>query len=194
MTNEQKQCLLRYLGYYTGDVDGIWGKGSKEATTDFQENNDLKADGIFGSATKTKIIEHISKGTGFKKTETKPNGKPGDFWADIKYFNKNEFACKCDGKYCKGYPVEMQEKVIRVLDRVRGNLGKPATVTSGIRCTRHNANVGGVSNSRHLSGKAVDFCIPGVSQSKLLAEVQKDPNVRYAYAIKNSNAVHVDVA
>ena len=25
MTIEQKQCLLRYLGYYAGIIDGIWG-------------------------------------------------------------------------------------------------------------------------------------------------------------------------
>ena len=27
MTNKQKQCLLTYLGYDTGGVDGLWGIG-----------------------------------------------------------------------------------------------------------------------------------------------------------------------
>ena len=36
MTIEQKQCLLRYLGYYAGAIDGIWGEASQQATISFQ--------------------------------------------------------------------------------------------------------------------------------------------------------------
>lgn len=32
------QCLLFYLGYYVGDVDGIWGQLSKVAITAFQKD------------------------------------------------------------------------------------------------------------------------------------------------------------
>lgn len=195
MTNEQKQCLLRYLDYYDGDVDGVWGAESKKATKAFQEANGLSADGVFGTATKKKVLEHIYKETGFKKKTavSSTSNKTGDFWDDIKYFKKSEFACKCGGKYCKGYPAEPQEKLIRVAERVREHFGKPATVTSGLRCTKHNANEGGVSNSRHLSGKAMDFCIQGVSGATLLAYVQKQPEIRYAYII-SGNYVHMDIA
>ena len=31
MTAIQKQCLLTYLGYDTGGVDGIWGDKSRQA-------------------------------------------------------------------------------------------------------------------------------------------------------------------
>lgn len=195
MTNEQKQCLLRYLEYYDDDVDGVWGTESKKATKAFQEANGLSPDGVFGNATKKKILEHIYKETGFKKkvVVSSASSKTGDFWDDIKYFKKSEFACKCGGKYCKGYPAEPQEKLIRVAERVREHFGKPATVTSGLRCTKHNANEGGVSNSRHLSGKAMDFCIQGVSGTTLLAYVQKQPEIRYAYII-SGNYVHMDIA
>lgn len=195
MTNEQKQCLLRYLDYYDGDVDGIWGAESKKATKAFQEANGLSADGIFGSKTEKKVLEHIYKGTGFKKktTASSTSNKTGDFWDEIKYFKKSEFACKCGGKYCKGYPAEPQEKLIRVAERVREYFGKPATVTSGLRCTKHNANQGGVTNSRHLSGKAMDFCVQGVSGATLLAYVKKQPEIRYAYII-SGNYVHMDIA
>ena len=37
MTAKQKQCLLAYLGYYTGAIDGIWGEKSRQATEDFQK-------------------------------------------------------------------------------------------------------------------------------------------------------------
>ena len=36
MTDTQKQCLLKYLGYYDGAVDGIFGRASTGATKAFQ--------------------------------------------------------------------------------------------------------------------------------------------------------------
>ena len=36
MTTKQRQNLLAYLGYYSGDIDGIWGEKSQQATIDFQ--------------------------------------------------------------------------------------------------------------------------------------------------------------
>ena len=33
----------------------------------------------------------------------------------------------------------------------------PLNVNSGLRCTRHNADVGGVWNSLHLTGHAIDL-------------------------------------
>ena len=73
MTNEQKQCLLLYLGYYTGKVDGIWGSKSTAATKDFQKDNNLTPNGVFGSATQKKAIAHVGAGTGFKKTASATN-------------------------------------------------------------------------------------------------------------------------
>ena len=32
MTTKQKQCLLMYLGYYEGKIDGDFGNASKGAT------------------------------------------------------------------------------------------------------------------------------------------------------------------
>ena len=45
MTIKQKQNLLAYLGYYVGNIDGEWGTLSKTATTAFQKDFGLKADG-----------------------------------------------------------------------------------------------------------------------------------------------------
>lgn len=39
MTTKQKQRQLYYLGYYGGEIDGIWGAGSKAATVSFQKDN-----------------------------------------------------------------------------------------------------------------------------------------------------------
>lgn len=199
MTVKQKQNLLAYLGYYKGNIDGIWGKLSEAATREFQQDfGGLVADGICGTETEKALKHAVSYGLpGNKEEETTdaPEAKEeitesGDFWDGIKYFKKSEFACKC-GKYCNGYPDEMKKGVITVADRTREHFGSAAIVSSGLRCKQHNANVGGVANSRHLTGRAMDFCVRGKTSAQVLAYVQKQPEIRYAYAI-DSQYVHMD--
>lgn len=115
-----------------------------------------------------------------------------NWWDNIKHFDREEFRCKCGGKYCNGYPAEPAQLLVQVADRVREHFGAPAIVSSGVRCKTHNANVGGVSNSRHMSGKAMDFCVRGKTAAQVLAYVQQQPEIRYAYAI-DSCYVHMDV-
>ena len=78
-------------------------------------------------------------------------------------------------------------------NRVREALGVPIYNTSGVRCQGHNRAVGGVENSLHLIGKAVDFYAPGKSAGELLAIAKAQPEIVYAYAIDGS-AVHMNVA
>ena len=185
MTLKQKQALLAYLGYYDGPLDGLWGEKSQRATIDFQrsymEQEDV--DGIFGAATEKRILEVIASGEQPKK--------PTDFWLGIRYFQRTEFRCPC-GK-CGGFPVEPDENLVRLADQVREHFGAPATVSSGVRCQAHNDELpGSAKNSYHLRGKAVDFCVRGISGAKLLAYVKQLP-VHYAYQIKGSDFVHMDV-
>lgn len=181
MTIKQKQCLLCYLSLYSGAIDGSWGPQSVEGTKAFQRKYDLTVDGVFGPETEKQILSVISG-----------DENSGDWWGDIRYFRPEEFKCKC-GTYCDGYPARMQETLVRTADRVRANFDAPVTVSSGVRCTKHNANVGGVANSRHLSGKAMDFCVAGKTAKQVLAYVQTQPEIRYAYAI-DERFVHMDIA
>lgn len=48
---KEVQRRLKQWGYYTGSVDGIYGKGTIEAVKRFQKKNGLTADGICGRAT-----------------------------------------------------------------------------------------------------------------------------------------------
>lgn len=167
MTNMQKQCLLAYLGYYTGQIDGQLGSMSTAACRAFQADYGLTADGICGTMTQKMLIGAIA-GTAAKverpsEAEQGDTGKPntGTFWDDIKHFKREEFRCQCKGKYCNGFPVEPQEKMVRTVDEIRRRLGVPVTIVesggSGVRCPVHNANVGGVANSNHLTGNAADL-------------------------------------
>jgi len=45
------QTRLKDLGFYTGEVDGAFGKGTKSAVTLFQKQHNLDADGIAGQMT-----------------------------------------------------------------------------------------------------------------------------------------------
>ena len=154
MTVRQKQCLLAYLGYYAGEVDGVWGDASRKATEEFQRENQLAVDGVFGDSTAACIREVIASG---EVADGETNG--ADWWKDIRYFRRGEFRCPC-GR-CGGFPVEPQESMVRTVDEIRHRLGVPVSVVdgggSGVRCAAHNAEVGGVSNSQHLYGLAADL-------------------------------------
>lgn len=189
MTNKQKQHLLAYLSYYTGEIDGKWGGESKAATARFQEDYYLDPDGIFGKLTEAKILEVI--GSGVKAPKDAEEAAPGDFWDEIEYFTRDEFACPCPR--CGGFPAESEEKLVRLAEQVRKHFDAPAIISSGVRCQAHNDELpGSVPNSRHVRGKAADFRIKGKTGAEVLAYVQTLPNVRYAYNI-DGTYVHMDV-
>jgi uncharacterized protein YcbK (DUF882 family) len=68
----------------------------------------------------------------------------------------------------------MNQLLIAKLENIRCQLDSAIIVTSGVRCVIRNREVGGIENSRHLSGGAVDCYAPGFSvyQLKQAAENQ----------------------
>lgn len=107
-----------------------------------------------------------------------------DFWSTVKYFTRSEFACKCGGKYCDGYPVEPDTTLVMMLDLIREDAGVPCIISSGIRCETHNAKVGGVWNSWHLKGKAADFTLQGKTAAQVIQYAQKySDHIKEIYAI-----------
>lgn len=189
MTDKQKQHLLGYLGYYAGVPDGIWGRLSGEATRAFQAGYGLEPDGIFGAETEKRILEVIASGE--QPVEKEAEEAP-DWWKEIRYFTREEFKCKCGGQYCDGYPAEMQEAVVKIADAARLHFGRPAHVISGLRCERWNAHEGGVANSQHMYGEAIDLRIDGVDSETLRRFVASCPGHRYSYCINSTN-VHFDI-
>ena len=120
---------------------------------------------------------------------------PRDWWQNIRYWTREEFKCRCGeyhAPYCDGYPAEPDRILVELADQVRAHFGKPGIRSSGLRCPRHNRDCGGVTNSRHLSGKALDFRIQATPAAQVLAYVQTLPQVRYAYAI-DQDYIHMDV-
>jgi hypothetical protein len=191
MTTKQKQNLLAYLGYYVGSIDGIWGTLSKTAMDAFKKDfNGLDVPGIPENAPE-KALKHAVAYDLFKTEPVKD--ETGTFWDEIEYFTRDEFKCKCGGKYCNGYPSEPDERMVRIANQLRKNLGVPVTIVSGLRCKTWNAIQGGVSNSQHMYGEAADIYVKGVSQSRVEQELDKIGGVRYHYPITGSSNVHFDV-
>lgn len=113
---------------------------------------------------------------------------------DFPNFKYSEFKCQCGGKYCNGYPVPFSYVLAANLQNVRDHFGKPLHITSPLRCVKHNADVGGVKNSKHTKGWACDFWISGVSYDELAAYVKTLPYFNYCYRVKkNQNVIHYDI-
>ena len=173
MTIMQIQCLLTYLGYFPGSIDGVDGRNTQGAIRAFQADYGLTVDGIPGAATQKMLIGAIA-GTAVRVEKPERSDAPttGTFWDDIRYFTREEFRCQCGGKYCNGFPAEPAEETVRMADEIRRRAGVPLNVNSGVRCKRHNAEVGGVSNSLHTTGQAVDLS-GAISPEKLYAIAQE---------------------
>lgn len=195
---KQRQMNLKFLGFYSKNIDGIEGNGTKQAYRDFQKAYGLVVDGIFGVKTNVKLIETIKAEQ--MKLGVKVDGVAGEIttnarnnqlnWNNIKYFKQSEFTCKCG---CGLNNMDL--KVVKIADEIRMHFGQACIVNSGTRCTSHNKKVGGVSNSRHLTGKAVDLYVKNISVTTLLAytkELVKQGKLRYTYLIAG-NAVHIDI-
>lgn len=60
-------------------------------------------------------------------------------------FSRAEFECQCG---CGADSISMD--LIRRLQEVRDALGQPMRVTSGVRCSTHNTNIGGSFKSSHV--------------------------------------------
>jgi len=186
MTVKQIQHLLAYLGYYDGAVDGIWGNRSAGAASRFQRDyGSLKVDGIAGELTQQALRLAVANGM-------PPKEDSGTFWENIRYWTREEFRCRCGGKYCDGFPAEPSETLVMLVDDLRGKAGRPAHASSGLRCPAWNAIQGGVANSRHLTGRALDFYVEGLTGQQLLSLAQGDSRTRYAYII-DGPYIHVDV-
>ena len=107
-----------------------------------------------------------------------------DWWKHIKYFKPQEFDCPCCGVNM------MQQDFVDRLDKAREIAGIPFRITSGYRCPRHNAQVGGVPHSAHIKGLAADIeAFEAGERWKIITALIKAGFVRLGIG---KNFIHVD--
>ena len=85
-------------------------------------------------------------------------------------FKKAEFECKCGCEMPMDVFFNIQ-KLANQLQYVRDFLELPITLTNAYRCRSHNKEVGGVSDSQHILGKAADLQVKGLTTAELYTAV-----------------------
>lgn len=168
MSNKQKQLQLKHLGYYTGEIDGIFGTLSKEATKKFQRDYGLVVDGSFGPITENKSIlvwKDIQSKLNVRGYNIEVDGYCGnntihaitqfqkDYLLQVdsicgsetrRYLNAWAYAKNFKlsefrcPKLCNGYPVNVNPELLYVCQDIRNHFGKSFNITSGIRCKTYN--------------------------------------------------------
>lgn len=83
----------------------------------------------------------------------------GDSIQFTKNFNSDEFECPGSDEH------KILKELVDKLQQLRDKYGKSITITSGYRSPEYNAKIGGVTNSQHILGRAVD--ITGKDLNKL---------------------------
>ena len=197
MTLKQKQALLSYLGYYDGQLDGLWGEQSQKATEAFQRDYQLTVDGIFGAATEKRILEVVASGEEpAQQPQTAPEtGGAADWWKEIRYFKPNEENICCPCPRCVGKREYPTEALMKIADSIREELG-PMVPSSVRRCQAHNDELSGsAKNSRHIIGKAMDFNCPKSTPAQIESCLTRRKNageIRYWYRM-SSGWYHFDI-
>lgn len=83
--------------------------------------------------------------------------------------------------------------VDNLLDPIRERFAVPMTITSGYRCERLNKLVGGVDNSQHMKGEAVDFWFPSFSHKEMIEaffEIAENFNFDQLIYYKKKGIIH----
>ena len=60
-----------------------------------------------------------------------------------------------------------------LLQDIRDIIGKPMTISSGVRCPELNKKVGGTADSRHQKGLAADIQVKGMSAMEVFDAIRK---------------------
>lgn len=184
MTTKQVQCLLCYLGYDPGDIDGVSGKNTIAAVKRFQADYGLTADGDAGAATQ-KMLTGAVAGTAVKvEKPVDAAEKAEEEAAAVQYgaekylqadgcyhiprgvnvqITKNFWAQEihCQGVGCCTESV-ISKRIMDLAQKIRDDIGEPLSIGtaggSGYRCKQHNAEVRGASpTSLHTISDAVDL-------------------------------------
>ena len=173
----------------------------------------------FGEYNSKSILKMQKKYFTDPKEHDSVYGKKSDIllrhlWNVHKYcknFKPEEFRCGCGGRYCTGYPTYLKAKECKHIQAIRDLYKTPMQITSGLRCRTFNTRLSGSSqNSRHVTGKAVDFYMPGKTDSlngrvKIIKVIKQLPNHNWSYcngycskgysvhAPNMGSAIHTDV-
>ncbi len=94
--------------------------------------------------------------------------------------------CRCCGR--EGMDAEFARRLM-ILQKL---WNRPLVFSSGVRCRRHNAEVGGVKNSRHLRGQAADVLV-GAREQPRFCVLARRAGIRRVLPDKKRGYVHLSL-
>lgn len=107
------------------------------------------------------------------------------FENNIRNFKPSEFVCP----HCK--QLKIDPRIVKIIQYIRDKYNKPITVTSAYRCPEYNSQIGGVPNSAHVRGYALDIsCTTSQDRYRLLNILLNMGLPRIGIA---SNFIHIDI-
>lgn len=111
-------------------------------------------------------------------------------WDIIKHFSKSEFACPCCGL------INISDDLVYKLENARVKAGIPFVINSACRCEKHNADVGGLPNSAHLTsatekGEASDIACESIEDRFYIVDALLSAGFRRILIYKTF--IHADV-
>lgn len=111
------------------------------------------------------------------------------------FFDPAELVCKCGTCEYSERSYHHDQSFLNLLDAVRAIYGSPVRVTSGMRCSNHNRNVGGVTGSRHVLGRAADLVADDMERlssaiDRVAGQVCKRLPI---YKERHDNYIHVHI-
>ena len=121
------------------------------------------------------------------------------------YITLAEYTCPCG--HCHGLPPMLNEIVdtndIPVIyseffddfSVIRAEWGKPIRISSGYRCPKYNASIGGSLLSAHMAGIALDLDV-NIGEVERLDAIIEDvaPHLRRGKYTNAGSFIHIDVA
>lgn len=83
-------------------------------------------------------------------------------------------------------PPEYHDNVQRLAEQLQAlrDVVGPITITSGWRSRAKNTKIGGATNSQHLTAKAADFTVPGVSNKNVYCAILRLIPLKNAWAME----------
>lgn len=81
----------------------------------------------------------------------------------MSHFAPDEFLCKCGRSACDAR-TSINPALLDRLNHLRELVNRPLVITSGLRCAVWNVQEGGVKDSEHLVGDAVDVRCAGSTE------------------------------
>lgn len=201
------QNLLKLGNFYKGDIDGIWGEKTNKAFIAFKSAAYLGYPNTIGETTALALLElggatthPLPKDNCYsdlsKLTLKLPGGKRvlvSERIPDCANFTWGEATAVGTRKPLSSEIVTRIIHLAQYLDRVKALFNnRRVRITSWYRPPDINRSVGGVANSTHILGSAVDFTIEGIPPLEVYRQLD-DWHGRNGGLGRSSAFTHLDL-